>query len=240
MSRSAICMLVVSLAAAQSFDVATLKLIKGPINFASGPVIRGRTVACTALTPRDLITYAYDIRYEQLSGGPSWIGDDHYDVIAKSEGDGALRLAESRQMMQSFLAERFHLQVHRETQEVPMYALVVAKGGPKLKPATEQTGCYSVRGSDKGLRMEARCGTMDQLARQLAGTAGRFVADRTGLSGQYVFTLEWWPDNRPRPLDSDLPSMFDALQEQLGLKLEPTHGPIEKLVIDRVEKPQEN
>jgi uncharacterized protein (TIGR03435 family) len=238
MNRLTITALAVSLAAAQSFDVATLKLVKGPINLSQGAVIRGRTVTCIAVTLRDLLSYAYDVRYEQLGGGPSWVGEDHYDVMAKSEGDGVLKQTESRQMLQKLLADRFQLQVHRETQEVPMYALVVAKGGPKLKPATETTRCYSVRSNEKGMRMEARCGTMDHLVRQLAGTAGRFVVDRTGLTGQYVFTLEWGPQNRSA--ESDVPSMLDAVQEQLGLKLESTRGPLEKLVIDRAERPTEN
>src|SRR5215469_13507311 len=105
-----------------SFDVATLKFVKGPITHAAGPFVRGRTVTATALTPRDLITYAYDIRYEQLAGGPSWIADDHYDLVAKSEGDGVLATPDARRMTQALLADRFRLQVHRETQEIPMYA----------------------------------------------------------------------------------------------------------------------
>src|SRR5262249_43507441 len=153
----------------------------GPITLSAGPFIRGRTVTGIALTLRDLITYAYAIRYEQLSGGPAWLGEDHYDVLAKSEGEGALKLAETRQMMQSLLAERFHLHLHRETQDVPTYNLVIAKNGPKLTPATETTGCFSVTSTEKGtLRMEARCGTMEQLASQLAGTGGRHVVNKTG------------------------------------------------------------
>jgi uncharacterized protein (TIGR03435 family) len=235
--------LVAFLAAAQtsSFDVATLKLCKGVITHSADPVVRGRTVTGVAVTLRDLLTYAYSVRYEQLAGGPGWIGDDHYDLMAKSEGEGSLSTAQARQMMQALLADRFHLQLHRETQEVPMYALVVAKGGPKFKPsAPDATGGYSVRTSDKGLRMETTRSTMDQLARQLAGTAGRFVVDKTGLTGLYAFTLDWWPANRTPPPDSDAPSMFDALQEQLGLKLEPTKGPLEKLIVDHAERPPEN
>jgi uncharacterized protein (TIGR03435 family) len=241
-TRLLIVCLLATLSPAQtvSYDVATIKYRKGPINFSADPVIRGRAVTGIALTVRDLLTYAYAVRYDQLSGGPSWAADDHYDILAKSEGEGTLTLAQSRQMMQALLAERFHLQIHRETQEVPVYALVVGNNGPKLTPATETTGCYSVRGDDKGLRMEARCGTMDQVARQLAGTAGRFVVDKTGLTGRYAFTLVWWPANRIPPPDSDAPSMFKAVEEQLGLKLESGRGPIEMLLIDHVEKPTDN
>jgi uncharacterized protein (TIGR03435 family) len=228
-------------AQAPAFDVVSIKLRKGPITFSADPAIRGRTVTATASTLRDLLTYAYGVRYEQLAGGPGWIADDHYDLLAKSEGEGVLATADARQMMQALLADRFQLQVHRETQEVPMYALVVARNGPKLKPSRpDATGGYTVRGTGQGLHMEATRTTMEQLSRQLAGTSGRYVMDRTGLTGLYAFTLDWWPADRTPPADSDIPSMFDALQEQLGLKLEPARGPIEKLVIDRAQKPSEN
>lgn len=238
----AVC-LATGLAIAQtaSFDVATLKFRKGPIMFSADPAIRGRTVTGVAITLRDLVTYAYAVRYDQLSAVPGWAADDHYDLLAKSEGEGVLTLAESRQMMQALLADRFQLRVHRETREVPMYALVVAKGGPKLKlSAPDATGGCSVRGDDTGLHMECKRGSMEQLARQLAGTGDRFVVDRTGLTDRYVFRLDWWPANRPHPPDSDVPSMFDALQEQVGLRLEPTRGPLEMLVVDQVAKPSEN
>jgi uncharacterized protein (TIGR03435 family) len=240
--------LVVSLAASaaawpqQAFDVASIKLHKGVVTFSADPSVRGRAVRATASTLQDLLTYAYNVRYEQLSGGPGWITEDHYDLLAKSEGEGVLTTAQARQMMQTLLADRFQLQVHRETHEVPIYELVVTRSGPKLKPASpDATGGYRVGGTEKGaLRMEASRTTMEQLARQLAGTSARFVVDRTGLTGLYAFTLEWWPANRTPPPDSDVPSMFDALQEQLGLKLETAKGPVEKLVIDRAQKPSEN
>jgi len=231
----------IAFAQTASYDIATIKFRKGPITFASGPFIQGRTVTATALTPRDLITYAYALRNEQLAGGPSWLGEDHYDILAKSEGEGALQLAQSRQMMQSLLADRFQLQLHREKRDVAMYALVVAKNGPKLTPATETTRCYSVSSTEKGtIHMEARCVEMEQLVLQLAGTGGRYVVNQTGLTGRYAFTLDWWPANRIPPPDSDAPSMFKALEEQLGLKLEATRGPIEMLVIDHAEKPSDN
>jgi uncharacterized protein (TIGR03435 family) len=122
-----------------------------------------------------------------------------------------------------------------------MYALIVAKGGPKFKASKpDATGGYSVRATESGLRMETTRSTMDQLARQLSGTSDRFVVDKTGLAGLYAFTLDWWPANRTLPPDSKTPSMFDALQEQLGLKLKPTRGPLEKLIVDHAERPAEN
>jgi uncharacterized protein (TIGR03435 family) len=247
MKAPSICLLGVSLAACvamaqtSSFDVATIKLRKDRVMSSHDPFVRGRMVDGLGLTLRDLLTYAYNVRYEQLAGGPAWIAEDRYDVLAKSEGEGVLAPAQARRMMQALLADRFHLQVHRETQEVPMYALVVGKNGPKFKPsAPDATGGFSVFGTDRGMKMEATRGTMDQLARQLAGTGDRFVVDKTGLAGLYAFTLEWWPANRTPLPDVDTPSMFDALQEQLGLRLEPTRGPLEKLVVDYAQRPSEN
>ncbi len=226
-----------------SFEVASVKLRKGEVTFSSGPFIRGRMVRATALTLRDLIAGAYDIRYDQISGGPSWADSDHYDIDAKAaEGEGGpLTEAQARQMMQSLLADRFQLRVHRETQEAPVYELVVGKNGPKMKPvAADAPGNSHVMGNDKGLHMERSHGVMQELADQLSLTAGRPVLDRTGLTGAYAYKLDWYPANRIPPPDLDTPSMFTALQEQLGLRLESAKGPVEKLVIDHAERPSEN
>jgi uncharacterized protein (TIGR03435 family) len=225
-----------------SFDVASVKLHKGEVTFSQDPTPRGRRVIATASTLLDLVTYAYGMRYDQISGGPSWAGADHYDIEAKAEGEGSpLTAAQSREMVQKLLSDRFQLKVHRETVEAPVFALVVGKNGPKLKPIpADATGGGFVRATGKGLHMEAKKGTMEQLARQLSATAGRPVIDRTGLAGYYAYTLDWFPANRVPPPDLDAPSMFAALPEQLGLRLESTKGPIEKLVIDHVEKPSEN
>jgi len=226
---------------AQSFDVASVKLHPGVVTFSSDPAIHGRTVTATASKLRDLIEYAYAVRSDQISGEPTWAASDHYDLDAKAEGEDTLTTAQSRQMVQALLADRFQLKVHRETQDVPIYALVIGKGGPKFQPsAPDASGGYSVRAGDNGLHMEVKRGTMEQLARQLSNTAGRPVMDKTGLTGNYAYTLDWFPADRTPPPDLDAPSMFAALQEQLGLRLESTKGPMEKLVIDYVEKPTEN
>lgn len=224
-----------------SFDVASIKLHSGNITFSSDPAVRGRTVTGTASTLLDLITNAYGVRYEQVSGGPSWLSSDHYDISAKAEGEGTLTKEQARQMLQALLEDRFQLKIHRETKEVPVYALVVGKNGPKLKETSaDAPGNNFVRGSSAGLHMEATRGTMEQLARQLSTTAGRPVIDRTGLTGYYAYTLDWIPASRTPEPDSDTPSMVTAIQEQLGLKLERSKGPFEMLIVDRAEKPTEN
>ena len=224
-----------------AFDVASVKLHKGEVNYSQDPAPRGRRVTAMASTLLDLITYAYGLRYDQILGGPSWAGSDHYDIDAKAEGDGPLTAAQSREMVQKLLSDRFQLRVHRETREMPVFAMVVGPNGPKFKPsAPDATGGPSTRTGGKGVHMQAEKGTMEQLARQLSFTAGRPVIDRTGLAGFYSFALDWFPADRVPPPDLDVPTMFQAVQEQLGLKLESTKGPVEKLVIDRAEKPSEN
>ena len=123
----------------------------------------------------------------------------------------------------------------------PVYALVVGKNGPKLKRVTAETqGGSLTRETDKGIRIETVKGTMENLARQLSATAGRPVLDRTALSGYYAFTLEWFPANRVPAPDVDAPSIFAALPEQLGLRLESSKGPMQKIIIDQAERPSEN
>jgi uncharacterized protein (TIGR03435 family) len=224
-----------------SFDAASVKPHKGEVTFSADPSPRGRRVTANASTLLDMITYAYGVRYDQISGAPNWANSDHYDIEATSEGQGPLTASQAKEMTRSLLGERFQLKVHREAQEVPVYALVVGKGGPKFKPAAaDATGSSFTRGSEKGLHMEATKVTMEGLARQLSSTTDRPVVDRTGLAGYYAFTLDWYPANRIPPPDMDVPSMFAAVQEQLGLRLEPSKGQVEKLVIDHAEKPSAN
>lgn len=224
-----------------SFDTASIKPHKGEVTFSADPSPRGRRVTATASTLLDMMTYAYGVRYDQISGAPPWAGSEHYDVEAASEGEGALTASQAKEMTRSLLAERFQLKIHRETLEVPVYALVVAKGGPKFKPAAaDATGSIRVTGGEKGNHLEATKATMVRLAGQLSFTAGRPVEDRTGLAGYYAFTLDWFPANRIPPPDLDAPSMFAAVQEQLGLRLEQARGQVEKLVIDGAERPSAN
>ena len=224
-----------------AFDVATIKFHPEPITLSADPIARGRTVTSIASTLADLLTSAYGVRYDQISGIPSWADSAHYDIVAKAAGEGALTRQETQQMLQALLAERFHLAFHRETKEMPAYALVIAKSGHKLKQsAADAQGKNGTRTSASGLHMEYTRGTMEGLASQLSHSAGRRVVDRTGLAGYWTFTFDFVPVTRPSGPDSDAPSMFTAIQEQLGLKLEPVKAPFEMLVVDRAEKPSEN
>ena len=210
--------------AAQTFEVASIK--------PSAPGARGPTIynptqsrfAISAITLKSLVAYAYDVRDFQISGGPKWLDTDQFEIVAKPEGP--VTSERILAMTRSLLAERFALKLHRESKEMPVLALQIAKGGPKLQPATG-TG-PEVRGG-KG-RLVAKNVTMAMFAAQLAARVlDRPVLDRTGLAGEFDIQLEWSPDD-----------LFASLQEQLGLKLEAQKGQVEVWVIDHAERPSAN
>lgn len=181
-----------------------------------------------------LIGMAYGIDSRRISGRPGWADSTLYDVIAKPEGSGGLSYEQSRPMLQQLLADRLKLAVHREKKPTPGYALVVAKGGPKLtKSAGESDKRYIL---PRGLRCDNA--TLDLLAGMLVRPAGRPVVDKTGITGNYDIELRYAPEGSG---DTTLPSVFTALQEQLGLKLEAEKVEVEMVVIDHVERvPTEN
>ncbi len=228
----------------------------------------GRFVA-NGITVNFLIQQAYGVRDFQISGGPGWMGSERFninakpdaetaDAIQKGNGNPFDRNSTMAVMLEALLEDRFHLKMTHETREMPVYDLVVAKGGSKLKESAVPTGDSSGRGGRPQISMGRglitfKAGPMEILATQLSNQLGRTVIDKTGLSGNYDFELKWTPDLGqqqlgPRevggpeaapPVDANGPSIFTALQE-LGLKLESTKGPVEILVIDHVEKPAEN
>jgi uncharacterized protein (TIGR03435 family) len=222
----------------EAFEVASIKPHLGEITFSADPAVEGNRVTGTASTLVDLMTVAYHVRYDQISGAPGWAKSEHYDLEA-SAGPAAITREQMRAMLQTLLAERFQLRVHREAREVPMYALVVAKGGPKLREwsaGEEPKGQISADRS--GMHMEVCKGTMAQLATRLAGNgAGRPVIDKTGLERIYCFKLDWVNDPGA---ESELPSLFVALEGQLGLRLEATKGAGEFIVIDRAARASGN
>lgn len=225
----------------QTFEVASIKQHPGEVRMSQDPMVRGTQVTAVASTLVDMITSAYDVRYDQVTGGPEWIKTVHYDLDAKVPGDVAPTQQQANLMMQHLLAERFQLRVRRETRQVPVFALVVGRNGPKFQESPPEAPAGTMtRGTDKGLRRESVQGSMSDLAIQLSVTAGRPVVDKTGLKGLYTYTLEWFPANRVPPPDSNLPSMFAALEEQMGLRLVTETGLQEYLVIEHAERPSEN
>jgi bla regulator protein blaR1 len=203
------------------------------------------------VTLRTLIRVAYGVQYAQIIGGPDWVGKQKYDIEAKVDESSAeemeklspdqLRL-ENKRMLQVFLASHFQLAVHRETRELPVYALMVADGGAKLAPASQTdtpapSGFPRVKGFGIGIgngKLTARSSGIGFFTDILAGLPGvnRIVVDKTGLNGKYDFTLAWTSDTSVTPPSTTL---FSALEQQLGLKLQPQTSPVEVLVIDHAE-----
>ena len=185
---------------------------------------------------KSLISLAYGVEdWEYIQGGPSWLDSQLYDIEAKVDGKALLTLEQMRPLLQNLLEQRFHLTIHRGQKEVTGYALVVAKGGPRLQTS---------KGGEQPFGYILPDGIQDQnapiqsLAAMLTIPAGGPVVDKTGIAGSYDFKLKFATANHP---DSNLPDLFTALQEQLGLKLQPEKIPVDFLVIDRVDKvPTEN
>jgi uncharacterized protein (TIGR03435 family) len=189
-----------------------------------------------------LIANAYDIDIGQIFGGPPWLESEGFDINAKIPEEFAQRTRQTvPQMIQNMLAGQFKLVIHREPRQVSGYILVVAKSGPKMEPAkTDQKGSGM---STNNTHMKATNTSMETLARHLSNDTGKLVVDRTGLTSRYDFELDWAPDrvqSSPEASTDTRPSIFTALQEQLGLKLESAKVTVSAIVIDRIEKPESN
>lgn len=230
--------------APMAFEVAAIKVRLGPQGRLNGFSSSGPHVTFLAYSVRSLLMEAYNLKYYQLSFAAPFNEPDYtyYDVVAKAEGDAPRTRAEFRQMLQALLAERFALSAHRDTQEMQVYALVVGKNGPKFKesaPDAAPTFLGTVNGRNQGVTATKL--SMERLVQDLAIQGDRPVVDRTGLTGAYDIKFEATPqfrlDRETQPGDI---SVFDALQTQLGLKLESVKAQIEVLVVDHVEKPFEN
>ena len=223
------------------FEVTSLKRHPEPVNVSRDPTVSGNRVNATAITLVDLLTVAYLVKYDQISGGPDWVRSDHYDLTAKAEGDGVITQEELRRMLQSMLAERFSLVIHRELKDVPAYALVVGKKGAQLiETSATEPGKSFVRANASGVHIEQVKGSMDELARQLSMAAGRPVIDKTNLNGRYKFAVDFTPVDRVVEPGSDIPDLFTAVQEKLGLKLEPTRASVDMLIINQASRPSAN
>jgi uncharacterized protein (TIGR03435 family) len=218
-----------------TFEVASIKPSPPGSNGMSIGSPAGRFIARNA-SLKLLVVNAFNVQNFQIEGGPSWMNSDYFDIDAKTPDNTTGK--QNYEMLQTLLADRFQLKVHRETHELSIYALSVGKSGPKLNPANEdERSMVSARGRG---RMEFHKISLSTLAQNLAGNMDRIVLDKTGLTGDFDFTLEWNPDIAQPDTDTSRPTIFTAIQEQLGLKLESTKGPVEVLVIDSVQRPTEN
>jgi uncharacterized protein (TIGR03435 family) len=204
---------------------------------------------------KTLIAAAYDVSPQAISGGPAWVESERYEIIAKAPTEVRPNWNEQMAMLRALLADRFKLTFHREQKEMSIYALTVVKGGARLKESTVSPDATPEGPSPliflvapPNVTLPARYATMDELASVLQrSTLERPVVDRTGLTGRYDFDLEFSIDETlfggALGNGTDVatePGLFAAMQEQLGLKLEPTRGPVSVLVIDRAERASEN
>ena len=222
------------------FDVASIKPSQ-PNARNAGAVSPGSFNFNTSA--KTLILMAYKIKEYQLSGWPKWMDSDYYQVTAKAPDEPApldqqAGMALTSERLKNLLAERFQLSVHHVTSQMNEYVLVVAKGGPKLKEVTYDAARFKVLNAGGG-RIVTRGGAkLGLLASILVNDVGCPVIDETGLNGYYDLQLTY-ADTRAKA-DDPRPSLFAALQEQLGLKLEARKGPVDVVVIDRLERPSEN
>ncbi|HEY1744225.1 MAG TPA: TIGR03435 family protein [Granulicella sp.] len=234
------------------FDVATVKLV--PYEQKTGRYIKmdgpHRFIA-KDYTLKLLIAAAYEMNPRTISGGPGWVDSEHFDIVAITPGEVRPSRPEQMAMLRGLLTERFKLAFHRQEKEFSIYELTVAKGKPKLKASTaapdEPAAVISTVYPQK-IMLPARNASMDDFASLLQrAILDRPVVNKTGLTGKYDFDLEWAPDETQlngdvsaAPADTPSAPLFTAVQEQLGLKLEATRGPVQAIVVDGAEKPLEN
>jgi uncharacterized protein (TIGR03435 family) len=263
MTRLAIFILCASAATihAQKFEVASIKP-SAPGEQGILYHYPGARLRTTGMTVKYLIEYAYSVTDRQLLGGPDWLDTARFDIDAKPETAPADKPDPGepenneriRNMLRALLADRFHLQIRSEQKELPVYALVVAPGGPKMTKNTDEP--YTMTNRTNGVVRamgQAKWGftktTMSQLAADLSGQVAaadleRQVIDKTNLSGEYDFILKWLTAANEMKAAADPkfggPSIFTAIQEQLGLKLQPDKAPVEVMVIDHLEQPSAN
>jgi uncharacterized protein (TIGR03435 family) len=207
----------------------------------------GDGYAAKNVEPAQLIREAYDVQCsDQLVGLPAWTYEETFDIEAKLDEDALpayQKLSEHEQraqaalMLRPMLADRFKLQVHHETRVLPIYALIVAKSGFKLKQSQEPESLGMVTNRGRIYIRGGQLGTRFIVG--LSNATGRTVVDKTGLTGWYDIDLKWTPDDQQGTPDAG-PTLFTALEEQLGLKLVPSKGPVDVIVVDHIERPTEN
>lgn len=235
-------------AQAPEFEVSTIK----PSTFMEGVRLQldpSGLFSTRATSLAALITFAYDLHARQILGGPGWLDQEKYDIRAKPDQPGKPSLKQLKAMLRELLADRFQLAFHRDIRNLSVYALAVAKSGPKLaRDDSDPNGVFSGIGIGLG-RLGFTNIAMAEFASMLQGGSimDRPVVDQTGLgSSRYDLALKWTPDAPPSqpgapPDNTDTPpDLFTALQQQLGLKLESVKATVEVLIIDRAEKPSAN
>jgi uncharacterized protein (TIGR03435 family) len=218
--------------------------------------VRGHQFVTHALSLDAIIEFAYGVHLRQIVGGPDWLDKDRFDITGEPDHEGIPNDLQARTMIQKLMADRFKLSFHLDKKELSVYALSAGKNGPKIF-RSENGGPLpdlSYGPTSGGILMRVSNATMADFSHSIQATVlDRPVVDHTGLPGRFDFRLTWAPDESQfgghfpggrsddqTSTENPLPSLFTAIQEQIGLKLEPTKAPVEVMVIDHVEKPSAN
>ncbi|HEY4088538.1 MAG TPA: TIGR03435 family protein [Bryobacteraceae bacterium] len=235
------------------FEVATIKP-SDPARQGKLFTVKGPYIVTVNTTVNDLISQAYDLHVKQISGGPSWLDSDKFDLEVKPDVTGQPNIAQLKIILQKVLVDRFQLKFHQEKKELSVYAITVSKNGSKLTKSQSDPnglpGLFFGRGTP-GVNFNVRNATIQEVGHTLQGSIlDRPVVDQTELTDKYDFTLKFTPDAQmtffgPQggaagDAPDAPPDVFAAFEQQLGLKLAPTKAPADVMVIDRVEKPSAN
>lgn len=221
-----------ALSAQTQFEVASIRPSATP-DGGTSMYWGGPTFTVTNITLKRLVMQAFNLQDFQVTGGPAWFDKDRWDLTAKAPDGVNTKPDVLRGMLQELLTERFRIATHLESKQMTVLALSVSKSGSKLKPHGDdpKTSLMTGRGKLAGGNQ-----TTDDIARTLAGQIGQQVIDKTGLTGKFDYELTWESD----PTKGEGPSVFTAVQEQLGLKLDAEKAPVEILVVDRADRPTDN
>lgn len=228
--------------AGPSFEVVTIKPI-GPKAEGYGFHLNGRHVFCNTQSVQSLIRFAYGVSEQQIVGGSEWMRREFYDVDGVADVQGQPSQKQMLGMYQKLLIDRFLLTFHYEKQELPVFAITVGKKGAKLAKTLNEGNLHGETGSqDKsGTTMHYSNSSMEEFAASMQSLGdGRPVVDQTGLAGRYDFTLKWSRGDGANADPNAAPELREAMQEQLGLKMEATKAMVDVIVIDHVERPSAN
>ncbi|WP_263418399.1 TIGR03435 family protein [Terriglobus albidus] len=225
-----------------AFEAVTIK--PSDPNLSGGTYFRvqGRHVLAVNVSLFDLLSLAYGLHPKQIVNGPRWLDTSRYDIDGVPTMEGRPNRDQQRQLFRALLADRFHLVFHYEQRELPIYALLLDKGGPRLTRTSRQPQDGTNFSYTNQIVLTAKNASMATLADGMqASFLDRPVVDHTGLTDRYDFTLKWTPDDSPaRDTPDAPPDLYTAIKEQLGLKLVPTKEEAKALVIDHVEVPSAN
>ncbi|MGP8259718.1 MAG: TIGR03435 family protein [Acidobacteriaceae bacterium] len=225
-----------------SFEVATIKPAD-PNKLKGNFFIGGHRIVIENQSVNSLMVFAYAIHQQQIVDGPAWLDTRKYDIVGQADVEGVPNLRQIQEMLQKLLESRFNLRLHREKRDLAIYTITVAKGGPRLaKSPDSANGLPTQSGSGSGGQQVRKFtnNTMSDFALGMQAFMDRPVVDKSGLAGRYDFVLKWTPDESNTTDPNAAPGIFTAVQEQLGLKLEPAKGPTDVLVVDHIEEPSEN